>query len=177
MTASNFAACFAVTERWEGWHQFSNDRNDPGGATWCGLTQRSYDAWRRLKGLPGQSVRRASDDEIGQIFRSEYWTQARCDDLFPGLDLVQFDIAINEGASQATKDLQRALGVTADGVFGLETLGAVQKVTDRAALIKAVCARRMSFWRSLKTWVYFGKGWSARGTDVETRALAMLKAA
>ncbi len=177
MTASNFSACFEEMEKFEGFHQFSNNPHDPGGATESGLTQRSYDAWRRKQGLPIRSVRVVTDDELQAIYRSEYWTQVRGDELYPGLDLVLFDTAVNEGAVQATRDLQRALGVSVDGVFGLETLGAIQNYGDKSGLIHAVCARRMSFWRSLKTWVYFGKGWAARGEDIEARAIAMLKTA
>ena len=175
MAASNLDACFVDTERWEGWHQFSMDPHDPGGATWCGLTQRAYDAWRESQMLPLQGVRRSADSEIKRIFHGEYWMQARCDDLPPGLDLIQFDCAINEGAVQATKDLQRALGVPADGVFGLETLGAVQSRTDVVGLINAVCDRRESFWRRLTTFRWFGKGWLARGEDMRLRAINMYR--
>jgi len=174
MSAENFAACFAATERWEGWHQFSLDPRDPGGATWCGLTQKSYDAWRFQRKLPLQGVRKASDDEIRAIFHDEYWAQARCDDCFAGLDLVQFDSAINEGPAQATKILQRALGVAADGVFGLETLYALQGAYREEELIRKVCELRFSFWRGLRTFRYFGQGWMARGEDIEKRALEML---
>lgn len=173
MTATNFANCFAETEKWEGWHRFSNAPGDPGGATWCGLTARAYDAWRRSKGLPTQFVRRATDDEIRQIFRDEYWASARCDDCFTGLDLVMFDIAINSGPRVAVRLLQRALEVPADGWFGLETLGALQEARSRTDLIEAISAERLSLWEGLRTWKLFGAGWRARGEDVRTRALAM----
>jgi lysozyme family protein len=175
---ANFDACFPITETYEGWHRYSNYRGDPGGATWCGLTQRSYDAWRKKQGLLTQSVRRATDDEIKQIFRFEYWDGARCNDCPAGIDLQQFDIAINMGPLQANKFLQRALGVEADGVFGLETLNSLQKITLPDAqrnLIKLVAARRLSLWESLRTWNLFGKGWIARGEAVEDKALAMVK--
>lgn len=176
MTAANFPASFADTEQWEGWHQFSDDRYDPGGATWCGLTQRAYDAWRRSKGLPTQGVRRAGDDEIRAIFHDEYWVKVRGDDCPGGVDLLMWDIGVNMGPPVATRFLQQALGVKADGVFGLETLGKLQGVNDRAALIKAICARRFSFWHALSTWWRFGKGWIRRGNDIEARALKMLAA-
>ena len=178
MTASNFPACFLETEGWEGWHKTSADPYDPGGLTYCGLTDRAYQAWRTKHGLKMQHVVSATDDEIKQIFREEYWGQARCDDCYDGLDLLQFDIAINMGPGVANKMLQRALGVTADGVFGLETLARLQRVTvplAKKTLIQRIAAQRMSFWRSLKTWWRFGKGWSARGNDIEDKALAMVK--
>lgn len=173
MTAANWPAAFAATEQWEGWHQFSDDRYDPGGATWCGLTQRAYNGWRSSKGLPAQGVRRASDDEIRTIFHDEYWAKARGDDCFAGLDLLMFDIAINMGPIAATRFLQEALGVAPDGWFGLETLGKLRATNDRASLIQAICAKRFSFWHALSTWWRFGKGWMRRGNDIEARALKM----
>jgi lysozyme family protein len=186
VTAANFPLDFADTERWEGWHTYSDDRYDPGGATWCGLTQRAYDAWRRLKGLPTRGVRQATDDEIRTIFRDEYWGPVRGDDCPAGVDLLMFDIAINMGPVVAIRFLQQALVVKVDGMFGLETLGKLKGVDspsgdgrsserpmDRSALIQAICARRFSFWHALTTWWRFGKGWMARGNDIEARALKL----
>lgn len=87
-----------------------------------------------------------------------------------------YDIAINMGPVVATRFLQQALGVVADGWFGLETLDKLQRVNEPAALIKAICAKRFSFWHALSTWWRFGKGWMARGNDIEARALKMAPA-
>jgi lysozyme family protein len=189
MTAANFPLDFADTERWEGWHTYSDDRYDPGGATWSGLTQRAYDAWRRSQGKPTQGVGHASDDELRAIFHDEYWAKVRGDDCPAGVDLLMFDIAVNMGPVVATRFLQQALGVAVDGWFGLETLGRLKAVDspskdgrsserpmDRASLIKAICARRFSFWHALSTWWRFGKGWMARGNDIEARALKLAAA-
>ncbi len=176
MTAANFPACFAETETWEGWHKFSDNQHDPGGATWCGLTQRAYNTYRIQKNQSVQFVRDASDDEIQAIFHDEYFIPVRGDDLWVGLDLMVFDISINMGPVQAIKILQRALGVMVDGWFGLETLAA-QKVGDRAALLYRVHLGRLGFWRRLATWVYFGKGWTNREDDIYAHAKTMLTGA
>ncbi len=172
-----FLACFAETERWEGWHQFSNNPHDPGGATYSGVTQRAYDGYRLKKGLPRQSVFAMTDAECQEIYHDEYWAAVRGDDLWAGIDLCQYDEAVNSGPVEAALLLQRALGtVGVDGVFGLETLNAVLACTDRAGLIKRVCAARLSFWHKLKTWVYFGVGWNRRDVGIQARALEMLAA-
>ena len=173
MTAANFPACFATMEKYEGWHQFSNNPHDPGGATYSGVTQRAYDAYRISKGFPTQGVRRMTDPECQDIYRVDYWNLARCDELFPGLDLCQFDECVNSGLVRANKILQAALYVDVAGVFGLETLGALQRVTVRPDLIRRVCSLRLGFWRSLPTWTYFGRGWYARYAGIQTQALAM----
>lgn len=182
----DFDACFAAMELEEGWHQFSLDPHDPGGATWCGLTQRSYDAWRRSRALPARGVRQATDAELATIYRGEYWNAVRGDDLFAGLDLAVFDYAVNAGARQATLDLQRSLNaalpslrIDVDGVFGLETLHALQRLVSRDGeedLIHAICARRFAFWRALKTFRWFGAGWKARGERIERKSLALFAA-
>ena len=169
-----FAKCFPITEAYEGWRQFSNDPYDPGGATWSGMTQRAYDAYRRQIGQPLQSVRRATDAEITDCFRMDYWDQVSADLLPGGLDLVMYDIAINSGPHTAIRFLQQSLGVGVDGIFGLKTLGAVQRCGDLKGLIQDICARRASFWHSLTTWGRFGRGWTSRGEGIEAKAIAMI---
>lgn len=168
-----FAACFPITEAWEGWHQYSNDPIDPGGMTWCGLTQRAYTAYRAQKGLPYQWVKTASDDEIKDCFRINYWNAVRGDELPAGLDLVMYDIAINSGPITAIKFLQQALDVSVDGQFGLDTMGAL-KAKDAAWLINKICDHRESFWKSLTTFWRFGPGWMNRGKSIRAKALAMV---
>lgn len=174
MTAANFVPCFLTTEQYEGWRVYTDDPYDPGGATYSGVTQRAFNGWLRMMGLPPREVRFAKDEELETIGNHQYWQPVRGDFLFAGLDLVLFDIAFNSGPITAIKFLQQALGVAVDGQFGLETIGALAKVNDRAALIHTICARRQSFWHSLKTYWRFGRGWSARGVGIETKAIVML---
>ena len=170
----DYDRCFDETELWEG--GFSDVPGDPGGATMRGLTQSSYDAYRRSKGFPMQPIHRVTSAEIEDIFKNEYWAPARCDALFVGLDMVQFDEAINSGPPRATMLLQDALGLDPDGWFGLETLGKVQGLSapGQRALIQGVCAKRVAYWKSLAGERKFLPGWLSRGKDVEAKALAML---
>jgi len=173
----NFQICFADTEQFEGWHQYSNDPVDPGGATYSGVTQNAYNAWRtHVAQLPIQDVRRMTDAECQTIYKTQYWDAVRGDNVWAGIDLLLYDIAVNSGPLRAIKFLQQALGVTVDGQFGLETFGALMAVNDRKALIQKICAARMSFWHSLTTWWRFGKGWFARGIGMEAKSLALLAA-
>lgn len=186
MTAANFQTCFTITEQYEGWHQFSNDPHDAGGATYSGVTQRAYNAYRLSLKQSIQDVRRATDDEVRAIGKLQYWDPVRGDELFVGLDLVLFDISFNSGPVTAIKFLQQALRVAVDGQFGLETLGALNRVPafsdgggarNRADLVNTICARRMSFWHSLSNFWRFGKGWTARGVGIEDKADSMMRAA
>lgn len=173
----DFVIGFADTEQYEGWHQFSNDPVDPGGATYSGVTQAVYTAWRiHVAKLLPQSVRAMTDDECRMIYKTQYWDAVRGDEVWAGMDILLYDIAVNSGSWRSIKFLQQALGVTVDGQFGLQTLGALRGVNDRKALIQKICAARMSFWHSLTTWWRFGKGWSARGVGYEAKSLALLAA-
>lgn len=151
---------------------FSNHPKDPGGATNYGVTQKVYDAYRQRKGLKPQSVRAIDDEEVAAIYKRQYWDAVKADDLPSGLDYVVFDYAVNSGPSRAIKDLQRVVGVPADGVIGNVTLAAINDI-DVFEVIDDLCERRMAFLKSLKTWSTFGRGWANRVADVAEAGNAM----
>jgi lysozyme family protein len=125
-----YPKCLAFVLNAEG--GFSNNPADPGGATNHGVTQRVYDAYRVAHQLPVQSVINILDSEVSDIYKSEYW-DAVCGDQLPvGVDLAAFDFAVNAGMGESSKVLQTALGVTADGVIGHQTITAAQAVDSRA---------------------------------------------
>ena len=140
---------------------FVDHPKDPGGATNQGITQRTYDAYRRRIGHATQSVRMIGNVERDTIYRVQYWDAIRGDDLPGGVDAAVYDFAVNSGPSRAAKYLQRIAGVKQDGVIGLQTLDAVARL-DPVVVIDRLCEARMTFLRGLKTWGTFGKGWSRR---------------
>jgi lysozyme family protein len=145
---------------------YSNDPRDPGGPTNQGIIQRVYDGYRRSKGQPTRSVRLMTDAERDDIYRRQYADKIRFDALPSGVDFAVFDAAVNSGPSQATKWLQRAVGVTADGDLGEATLAAVKAHPDHDALIADMCSRRLGMLQHLSTWGAFGGGWGKRVANV-----------
>ncbi|KRE00078.1 N-acetylmuramidase [Bosea sp. Root381] len=146
---------------------------DPGGRTNQGVIQRVYDGYRSRKGRPRRDVFLMEPAERDEIYRVQYWDVIRGDDLPAGVDYVVFDGAVNSGPAQSVKWLQRALGtVRVDGQIGEATLAAVAAYPDHDALIAAICARRMTFLRALRTWTDFGRGWSRRVAGVEATGQA-----
>jgi lysozyme family protein len=141
---------------------FVNDPDDPGGATNRGVTQATYDAFRRRNGVATQSVRRITDEEVRQIYRRQYWDRVQGDELPSGVDYAVFDFAVNSGVSRAAKHLQALVRVGQDGIIGEITLAAVEAHPDKARLIIDLCASRMRFLRGLSTWWKFGRGWTRR---------------
>lgn len=149
-----------------------DDPRDPGGRTSRGIIQREWDAYRDTHPGRPADVWKASDTDVADIYRNQYWNPY-CDRMSPGIDLVFFNTAVNSGRQQAVKELQRALGVQADGMMGMITFQALDATSDPEALIKNQCDQRRKFYRALKTFSTFGKGWLARTDRIEKSALDM----
>ncbi len=151
---------------------YSNDPQDPGGATNFGITQRVYDAWRTQHGQLIQSVKFISKDDVAAIYRANYWNAVQGDHLPAGVSYVVFDGAVNSGVSRSVKWLQNAVHVTADGQIGPVTLRAVAAYGNASKLIDAICDQRLAFLKGLPTWPHFGKGWGARIASVRAQGKA-----
>jgi lysozyme family protein len=148
----------------------ANNPKDPGGRTNKGITQGTYNAYRRQLGKAPQDVYLISDAEVATIYQLRYWNVMDCDSLPAGLDLAVFDGGVNSGPGQSGKWLQHALGDkfsgTVDGLMGPKTLQAIEDYGDVEKLIGEYCSRRLATLHSLTTWKTFGPGWSARIANV-----------
>jgi len=149
--ADRFSECLEFTLQYEGGD--SNDPRDPGGATRNGITQGSYDTWRKQNGRPTQSVFKMNTLERNAIYLANYWNAMACGTRPPGVDLALFDAGVNSGTKRA-----------------LEWKSAVPG-TDRVATIKGICARRLSFVEGLRTFAIYGKGWRKRIAACEAEAI------
>jgi lysozyme family protein len=173
-TPDRFAACLAVLFPIEGGYSNRSKKADPGGATNMGVTWKTYDAWRRSKGLPTQDVRKITREEAAAIYREWYWDAVWADRLPPGIDLCAFDLSVNSGAGTAIKLLQRTLGVPADSHLGPVTLGTLQQLGDVEvkSFIRAYVETRRQFGRSLRNYPD-NPGWEPRWDNIERHALVM----
>jgi len=147
---------------------YVNHPDDPGGATNKGVTQRTYDAHMKRKGLPTRSVRHITDEDVFDIYLGQYWNAVRADDLPPGLAYCVFDAAVNSGPAQAAKWLQDCVGVDQDGIIGEQTLAAIPD--DIHAVIDAYCDKRLAFMKRLKHWPSFKNGWTRRVAEVRAQS-------
>lgn len=170
MVASNFPACLAIILREEGGND--DDPNDHGGRTSRGIIQREWDTFRKThKGRPAD-VWKASDKDVATIYKDQYWAPW-CDDMPSGVDLLFFNASVNSGRTQATKELQRALGVNVDGMMGMITKQALTDAKDVKALIKRISDYRRKFYRALAQFPRYGKGWMSRTDRVQLAAVAL----
>ncbi len=168
MAASNWKPSLAAVLKSEGGND--DDLADHGGRTSRGITQREYDAWRRLHLLSTKDVWTALQVEIDAIYHDEYW-MPYCDILPIGADYLLFNMNVNAGPYRGAIILQRALGVTADGRIGSITKEAALRANP-VALVNAYSAQSRAFYLSLHQ-PKFIKGWLNRVKFVQQTALAM----
>ncbi len=153
-----FDPCLAFTLAQEG--GWSDDPHDPGGVTNRGLTMPDLLHWNR-EATPAD-LRAMPDDLVSALYRALYWMPVRGWALWPGLDLMLFDAAVNTGVGVASKQLQRLLHVAPDGAVGVITAQAARSVDDRAALLLALRDAQAAGYRAMGNFLRFGNGWLAR---------------
>lgn len=166
-----------VGESEGGW---ADHPKDPGGATMKGITLRVFAAYCKNRGRKTptkEDLRKISDEDVRDIYKQQYWDAVNGDDLPAGIDFAAFDFAVNSGSGQAIKELQRCVGADADGKMGELTQSAVASAykRNREKLINDYLDRRLAFFKKLKTWGTFGKGWTNRVKLVRKNALAMAR--
>lgn len=156
----NFDAAFDILIKHEG--GFSDHAADPGGKTRYGITE----AVARRVGYRGD-MRELPLDLAKRIYREDYWNAVRAEQLPPAIRYAVFDAAVNSGPAQSVRWLQRALGVTDDGVLGPQTLSAANQANPDALRARLV-AQRLRFMTNLGTFDDFGRGWTRRCCDILT---------
>jgi len=170
----NFNACYDASRISEG--GYVNHPADNGGPTNFGVTQMSYNRYRRREGKPLRDVRQIEQAEVRTIYQVDFWDECNADHYPKGLDFAVFDFALNSGPSRAVKYLQKTVNAKADGKPGPLTIKAVQEHVAKFGVhetINDVCDVRLQYMRTLDDWPVFGKGWTNRVDDARATALAM----
>lgn len=164
-----------VISKYEG--GFSFDRADPGGPTRYGITCWDLAAHRgqKMNSMAAWApvVKNMPLSEAEDIYRSKYAAAVRFDELPTGVDCCWLDYGINSGLGRPIKVAQSFLGVSVDGVFGPKTMAAVVAY-GQARFVTRMCDERMRFLRSLRIWSTFGRGWTARVTDLGSYCAALI---
>ena len=122
-----------------------NDPDDPGGATSRGVTQNAYDKYRFRHGDPLRPVFNASDAEIAQVYREDYWDATSCSEFPKKIGIYLFDAAVQHSPRQSIKILQRALAIEDDGVVGPMTINAAGSEPLKR-VTRDMLAKRMVFY-------------------------------
>ncbi len=153
-----FDECFTAVLLHEG--DFADHPDDPGGATRFGVTE----AVARASGFRGD-MRQLQLAMAKQIYRERFWDAVCADELPPEIRYLVFDAAVASGVRQSILWLQRAVGVTDDGVIGPKTVAAA-RAADPQRLKARLLAQRIRFLVGLSNWPSFSRGWSRRVADL-----------
>ena len=149
--------------RWEG--GFVDDPLDRGGATNKGITIGTFRHFFGSNATVDQ-LKNMTDAQWLTVFRAGYWDPWRADEIRnQSVADIVVDWAWASGTKTSIRQVQKLLGVTADGVVGPVTLGAIaasaprelfDRVHDtRIAFVDDIVSRNPSQKR-------FERGWKNR---------------
>lgn len=150
---ANFPVALKLVLKYEG--GYVNHPRDPGGPTNMGITiaTLSHELGRRAS---ISEVKNLSKEMAGDIYRKKYWHTISGDTLPSGVDVLAFDIAVNSGPGRALQWLKECRNMSP------------------AKQVEYLDKRRCGFYRALRTFSVFGRGWMARENDIHAHALALL---
>ncbi len=100
-----------------------------------GISQMTYNRWRRSHNLPYQNVSEISEDEAKNLYQT-YWQQGNCDRYIAPLDATCLDTMVSFGMSGSRS--------TAEGFFA-------ELPTDPQAAAIAVVNRRIDYRQQIST--------------------------
>jgi lysozyme family protein len=148
--SGTFEAWVAMVLAHEGGYCY--DSQDPGGETKYGITQRAY---------PALDIAALTEAEARAIYQRDYWDRIRGDDLPPPVAFCVGDMAVNAGVLTAVTQLQRALGLRADGIVGAETIRVAYQA-DLRSLLDVLTELRVEHYMTQPAFNRYGAGWVNR---------------
>lgn len=142
--------------------RFTNDKDDPGGATDYGISLRFLKSYGIDINDDGQinleDIQDLDRDKACDIYRKYWWDMYGYNDIGHLLIATKiFDMAVNMGAHQAHKLTQRAtncLGYTlkVDGILGVKSKGEINEVCRNGRYEDLMCElieEQISFYEDL----------------------------
>ena len=148
-----------------------NNPKDPGGETNLGVTKAVWEEW---VGHPVTTMKNLTKDDVAPLYEQRYWRPCYGEVLPRGLDFIVFSMGVNAGPGRSVKLFQQSIGCVPDGVIGPATRSLIC-ASNTATLIAKFSEVRREYYRSLKTFPVFGKGWLSRVDHEEATALNMAK--
>ena len=166
---NDFKECLDLVLKSEG--GWVNNPKDPGGETNLGVTKA---VWEEYVGHPVTTMKNLTPELVAPLYEQKYWRPCYAEVLPRGLDYLCFSFGVNAGCGRSVKVLQTSLGLVPDGIIGPRVREKISQ-SNIADLIKGFSESRREYYKSLKTFPIFGKGWIARTDKEEQEALQMVK--
>lgn len=153
--SKRFDRAMTHTFKWEG--GYVNDPHDPGGETKYGISKRSN---------PEIDIPSLTKKDAKEIYYKKYWFPFRFDELSSEtLAIKVFDVGVNVGTKKAIKWLQKCVGATVDGIIGPETIRLTNQA-PQAQVLEDFLSMAEDYYRALKSFSVFGRGWLNRLEDL-----------
>ena len=169
---NDFKECLDLVLKSEGgWTGPQGLKGDPGGETNLGVTKA---VWEEYVGHPVTTMKNLTPELVAPLYEQKYWRPCYAEVLPRGLDYIVFSMAVNAGPGRSVKLLQQSVGCVPDGVIGPRTRELISS-SNSATLITKFSEVRREYYRALKQFPIFGKGWIARTDREEQEALNMAK--
>lgn len=154
--------------KWEG--GFANHPDDKGGATNKGITIATFRHFFG-SGATVEQLKAMTDEQWETVFRKGFWDKFEADKIAnQSIANVCVDWAWCSGPTTAIRQVQRLLGVAADGVVGNITLGAINNA-DPEKLFEKIKSARQAFVEAIvkrdASQQVFLKGWRNRINSIQ----------
>jgi lysozyme family protein len=135
-----YSKALEFTLQWEG--GLSNHPNDIGGLTNFGITQRTWESYRRSRPHLPISVRSLTKENVDRFYREMFWDSIpNAMNTKPRSKVAYFDTAVMSGIRGATQLLQIGVNTSPDGMYGPITNAAVSRADD-LCLANLLCLSR-----------------------------------
>lgn len=159
MLADYFAECKK--------HGFTDDPDDSGGATMCGVTLATFKA-HFGKGKTVADLKAITAQQWTDILYQDYWQRWRADEIESVSVACMLVDWLWHSGSFGIRIPQYMLGVTVDGVVGPKTIAAVNG-KDAKTLFEDLREERKNFLTRIATGAKkkYLKGWLNRVNDLE----------
>lgn len=152
---------------------FVDHPEDPGGATNKGITHKTYADFLERPLEDVEELKNIPDEHVQKIYKKMYWDKVKGDELPGGVDFCTFDWAVNSGPGRAARALQKIVVVAQDGAIGPRSLAAISEQVPEH-IVEEMAKEREEFYRSLRTFETFGKGWLRRNEETRDFALELV---
>ena len=153
---------------------YQNDKEDHGNefngqylGTNYGITPKVLAAFRGVDTLTEDDMRLLTKEEAREIYKKEYVAPVMKWGLPAEAVPMAVDMAVNHGARNAQVIIQRAVGATADGAIGPNTIKKIK--ANRAGLAHKLVDQRKQFYegvmQKLPHMEKYRKGWMKRAEE------------
>jgi lysozyme family protein len=183
MAVETFHKVLSFVLHWEG--GYVNDPDDAGGATNFGITQATYNTYRKYRGLHTRPVKQIETAEVREIYQRMFWQPSFAYINTYPLALALMDTAVQFNPPTFKRFVREALGLNRPGVmqsmqelfskqpsnYMTNEMLAALKTCNQLETALSIAAQRQAFRyervRKNPSQQKFLKGWLRRDRDLE----------